>query len=145
MGDAQGCLRPLAPDDYVAVVELWRRCEGVGISADDTEGGFCSFLIRNPGLSPAALATDRSLIGLAMCGHDGRRGSIYHMGVHPDHRGRGVGRALAGACLDNLARVGIYRCNAYVYGRNDDGLAFWKRIGWNLRDDLILIQRNTTG
>ena len=39
MGDAQTTLRPLALDDYVAVVELWRRCEGVGMSADEIVGG----------------------------------------------------------------------------------------------------------
>ena len=144
MSDDAIHIRPMTPDDFGPVIELWRNCEGVGISADDAEAGFRSFIARNPGLSRVAEVSGM-IAGAVLCGHDGRRGSMYHLAVHGEHRGRGIGRKLVDACLASLAEAGIYRCNAYVYGANANGLAFWTRIGWNARHDLVLVQRNTGG
>jgi ribosomal protein S18 acetylase RimI-like enzyme len=60
-----------------------------------------------------------------LCGHDGRRGLIYHLAVARDHRGRGLGRRLADECLAGLRSVGIARALILVAKDNDHGRAFW--------------------
>jgi ribosomal protein S18 acetylase RimI-like enzyme len=79
-----------------------------------------------------------------MCGHDGRRGFLYHLAVLPEYRRHGLGTQLVERCLAALAAQGILKCNGLVYVDNDDGQEFWRRGGWFHRSDLILFQRPTT-
>jgi ribosomal protein S18 acetylase RimI-like enzyme len=132
-------IRPMTPDDYDAVLELWRATPGVGLGVGDERDGVVGSLVRNPGLSFVAHRGE-VLVGAVLCGHDGRRGSINHLAVLPSERGRGLGRALVDRCLDGLRAAGIGKCNIVVFGRNADGLAFWRATGWTARDDLVLMQ-----
>jgi ribosomal protein S18 acetylase RimI-like enzyme len=65
-----------------------------------------------------------------MCGHDGRRGYIYHLAVDPAYRRYGLGKRLVQECLDGLRRVGIVRAIILVADYNLGGAEFWKRSGW---------------
>ncbi len=70
------------------------------------------------------------LAGVALCGHDGRRGFIYHLAVDPAFRQRGVGRRLVSECLDGLRRLGLKRALILVAADNVTGRSFWRREGW---------------
>ena len=95
-------------NDYDAAVELWQRVEGLEIAEGDDRESVAQFLARNPGLS--RLATDGSkTVGAALCGHDGRRGHIYHLAVDPAYQGRGLGKRLLDKCLEGLRRAGVKR------------------------------------
>jgi ribosomal protein S18 acetylase RimI-like enzyme len=121
--------REFSINDYDAAVELWQRVEGVEIAEADDEESVAQFLGRNPGLS--RVATDGSaIVGVALCGHDGRRGHIYHLAVDPAYQGRGVGKRLVDECLERLRRAGIKRVIILVAGDNPRGREFWKRTGW---------------
>jgi ribosomal protein S18 acetylase RimI-like enzyme len=69
-------------------------------------------------------------VGAVLCGHDGRRGYIYHLAVDPKYQGRGVGKRLIDECLAGLKRVGLERANILVAKDNPRGLEFWRRSGW---------------
>ena len=120
-------------ENYEDVVALWESCEGLGTS--ETREEFACFLRRNLGFS--AIARDGvALVGGALCGHDGRRGYLYHVAVAQSHRGQGLGRALVEWCLQKLDAIGIPRCSIHVYTDNDDGELFWLNAGWRVRTDL---------
>ena len=115
--------------DYEAAAALWRRVEGVEVAEGDEPASVAQFLARNPGLSRAAF--DRStLIGVALCGHDGRRGHIYHLAVDPTWQNAGVGRRLVHECLQGLRAAGLKRAIILVATDNPRGRAFWMRRGW---------------
>ena len=78
-----------------------------------------------------------------LCGHDCRRGYMYHLAVAQEHRHRGLGRAIVDACLSRLAAVGIHKATIFVYGHNDSGQHFWRGIGWKDRTDLVVLQKET--
>src|SRR5437764_375126 len=85
--------REFSIDDYDAAVELWKRVEGLEIAEGDDKESVARFLTRNPGLS--RVATDGSVIvGVSLCGHDGRRGHIYHLAVEPRYQGVGLGKRI---------------------------------------------------
>lgn len=128
-------IRPMQAGDIPAAQELWGRTEGMGTGKADTPPALTAFLDRNPGLSVVA-ETDGHLVGTALCGHDGRRGMLYHVAVDTACRGQGLGRALVSACLEGLARAGIARCHLFVFNANAGGLAFWEHEGWQRRTDL---------
>ena len=121
--------REFSIDDYDAALELWQRVEGLEVAEGDDKQGVAQFLTRNPGLSRVAL--DGSIIvGVAMCGQDGRRGHIYHVAVDQAYRRYGLGKRLVQECLDGLRRVGIMRAIILVADYNLGGAEFWRRAGW---------------
>jgi ribosomal protein S18 acetylase RimI-like enzyme len=121
--------REFCIEDYDAAAELWKRLEGIEIAEGDDKESVARFLVRNSGLS--RVATDGSIIvGVALCGHDGRRGHIYHLAVDPICQGRGLGKRLVDECLDGLRRAGLQRAIILVAHDNSPGREFWKRCGW---------------
>lgn len=125
--------REFQPDDYEAAVELWSQAEGVEIAEGDARDDIAFFLKRNPRLSRVAVA-DEKIIAVALCGHDGRRGHIYHLAVEPAWQGRGLGKLLVKECLSGLRDAGIQRAIILVAGDNDRGRSFWRRAGWEELD-----------
>jgi ribosomal protein S18 acetylase RimI-like enzyme len=135
-------IRPMSAEDHERVLELWRSSEGIGLSATDTVEGLAAFLDRNPNLSFVA-EDGRELVGAVLCGHDGRRGYIYHLAVDREHRDKGIGAALVERCRTALKRAGIDKCHIFVFRDNPEALAFWRRVGWEDRDDLAVLSRYT--
>jgi N-acetylglutamate synthase len=121
--------REFSIEDYDAAFQLWQRVEGLEIAEGDDREGVAQFLVRNPGLSRVAL-DGSSVIGVTLCGHDGRRGHIYHLAVDPAYRGCGLGKRLVDECLERLRAAGIVRAIILVADYNLGGAEFWKRAGW---------------
>ncbi|MCC6694642.1 MAG: GNAT family N-acetyltransferase [Candidatus Hydrogenedentes bacterium] len=131
-------IRPFEFTDFPPAHDLWANTPGIGISQhDDTPEGIRIFLERNPGLSFVALA-EGELVGTILCGHDGRRGFIYHLAVVPHLRRRGIGTALADAAVNALQSNGIHRCHLFVLADNQEGMDFWLSRHWRLRDEIAL-------
>jgi ribosomal protein S18 acetylase RimI-like enzyme len=128
-------IRPFSPADYDDALRLWRATEGLELRTADSREGIAAFLDRNPGLSFAARARGE-LVGAVLCGHDGRRGYLYHLAVAPAYRHHGLGRMLVERALDALERQGLRKCHALVLADNEAGFAFWTRIGWERRRDI---------
>ena len=90
-GQAMVTIRPFAMPDYPAVIELWKRCEGIGLSAADEAAAIAAYLARNPGMSFVALTDEGRVAGAVLGGHDGRRGYIHHLAVDAACRRQGSG------------------------------------------------------
>lgn len=135
-------LREMTLEDYDAIYALWTETPGMGLrSLDDSREGIERFLRRNPGLSYIAEENGR-MLGVILCGHDGRRGYIYHTMVRPEARGRGIGRALVERAEAALRREGIHKAALVVFAVNDLGNDFWEAIGYTQRDDLTYRNRS---
>ena len=129
-------IRVMTEADYDQVYELWMSIHGFGIrSIDDSREGVARFLKRNPTTSMVAVAEER-IVGAILCGHDGRRGCFYHVCVHEGYRNRGIGRAMAGACMRALQEEHINKVSLIAFKSNELGNHFWKGAGWTFRDDL---------
>jgi len=121
--------REFSISDYDAALQVWQRVEGLEIAEGDDRKGVAQFLARNPGLSRMAV-DGPAIVGVALCGHDGRRGHIYHLAVDPAYHGRGLGKRLLAECLDGLRRAGMQRVIILVADDNQRGAEFWKHHGW---------------
>lgn len=129
-------VRAMAADDYDMVYRLWMKIKGFAIrSVDDSREGVAAFLARSPGMSVVALE-DGKVVGSILCGHDGRRGCMYHVCVDPDYRLRGIGKSMVVQAMEALRREGISKVSLIAFTENDIGNAFWKEIGWTKREDL---------
>ena len=122
--------------DYEAVKALWMTIKGFAIrSIDDSREGVQKFIARNPGLSTIAVEDDH-VVGAILCGHDGRRATLYHVCVEEPYRKRGIGKAMVVRCMQELQKEGINKVALIAFTHNDVGNAFWKEIGWTERKDL---------
>ena len=129
-------IRVMTADDYDEVHALWMTIKGFAIrSVDDSREGIERFLKRNPSISVVAVK-DGAIVGAILCGHDGRRGCLYHVCVHPDHRRRGIGKAMVVFCMNALKEEHINKVSLIAFTANDIGNAFWRTIGWTKREDL---------
>jgi N-acetylglutamate synthase len=128
-------------NDYEAAVELWKRVEGLDIAEGDDRESIRRFLEQNRGLSRVA-TNGSTIVGAALCGHDGRRGYIYHLAVDPAYQGRQLGKRLVEECLDGLRRAGLERANILVAKDNPRGRDFWKRTGWEDLDGAVAMGRD---
>ena len=121
--------REFVIDDYEEAVALWNLVEGIEVAEGDSKEEIRAYLSRNPGLSRVA-EKNRAVVGAVLCGHDGRRGLIYHLTVTPAHHGQGIGKRLVQECLTRLREAGITRALILVAQDNASGHSFWLRIGW---------------
>ncbi|MCR5488215.1 MAG: GNAT family N-acetyltransferase [Lachnospiraceae bacterium] len=129
-------IREMRLEDYDRVRELWLTIRGFAIrSLDDSREGVEKFLNRNPGISVVA-EEDGQIVGAILCGHDGRRATLYHVCVREEYRKRGIGKAMVVRCMEKLNQEGINKVALIAFTRNDVGNAFWKGIGWTERQDL---------
>ena len=130
-------IRLMTISDYEAVYSLWSNTAGMGMrSMDDSLEGITRFLKRNPTTSFVSEIED-NINGVILCGHDGRRGYIYHTAVKPDCRKQGIGKALVEAAVNALKEKRINKVALVVFNTNDLGNTFWESVGFTKRDDLI--------
>lgn len=132
--------REFVLDDYDSAIALWSGIEGIEICEGDSREEIAEYLKRNPGLSRVAEA-DGAIVGAALCGHDGRRGWIYHLAVAQAYRRQKVGNLLMDACLDGLRKIGLKRAIILVAGDNPAGHRFWLQNGWEDIDGAIAMTK----
>lgn len=129
-------IRLMTIEDYSMLIDLWRSTPNMGLrSLDDSKEGIELFLNRNPKTNFVAFENGK-IIGNILCGHDGRRGYIYHTVVLPEYRNQGIASALVDRAVNALAEEGITRCCLNVMETNEQGKAFWIRKGWEKKDFL---------
>ncbi len=127
--------RLMSIEDYKQCYDLWIKC-GNGLNdKDDSCEGIDKYLKRNPSTSFVATC-DGKVVGVILCGHDGRRGIIQHACVSPDYRRLGIGNRLVELALEALKKEGINKVLLVAFKKNEGGNAFWEAQGFTLREDL---------
>ncbi len=129
-------IRTMTIEDYEQLYSLWMKIKGFAIrSIDDSQEGVERFLSRNPTSSVVAIK-DQKIVGAILCGHDGRRGCLYHVCVDPVYRKQGIGTRMVVFAMEALRKEKISKVTLIAFTDNDIGNAFWRKIGWTYRKDL---------
>lgn len=138
--DAAITTREFVLDDHEAALALWGGAKGIEICEGDSREEMREYLRRNPGLSRVA-EEEGKIVGAVLCGHDGRRGWIYHLATAPRSRGKGIAKLLVNDCIAGLRAIGIKRAIILVAGDNPRGHEFWLRNGWEDIEGAIAMTR----
>lgn len=129
-------IRAMTEEDYEQVHTLWLSISGFGIrSIDDSKEGVAKFIRRNPTTSVVA-EEDGKVVGCILCGHDGRRGCLYHVCVDQAYRKHGIGKSMVNFCIQALKEEGINKVSIIAFTTNEVGNKFWRKMGWEFREDL---------
>ena len=130
-------IRKMVIDDYDEVYALWTSCTGMGLNdLDDSKEGIDRFLKRNPDTCFVAKRDER-IVGAILVGNDGRRGYIYHTAVASQYRKQGIARQLVETAMQELKQCGINKVALVVFNKNENGNAFWDKLGFTIREDLV--------
>jgi ribosomal protein S18 acetylase RimI-like enzyme len=130
---------PLALSQVAAAAALW---DDAGLTRpwndplDDLRRA-----LDGPASTVLAGVEDDLLIATAVVGHDGHRGWIYYLAVHPEARGRGHGRAMIRACEAWLAERGVPKLNVAVRGDNASARGFYTALGYGTEDVVVMSRR----
>ena len=135
-------IRLMTPEDYDEVYALWYGTQGMRLrSGDDTKEGITKFLEKNP-TSNFVVVENNEIVGVIMCGMDGRRAYIYHTTVKEPLRGKGIGKALLNKVYEAIRAAGIRKNGLLVIKDNEIGKGFWRSQGWGERHDVLYYSIN---
>lgn len=123
--------------DLNDVAELWRTCHLV-----PSQKGFRNEmerkLINDPTLFLVAVEGEQ-ILGAVMGGYDGRTSFVSRLGVHPNHRRRGVATALMDRLEACLEQLGAPTNRLLVL--DNTGEAFWRGAGFEMEEQVPVYRR----
>jgi ribosomal protein S18 acetylase RimI-like enzyme len=82
------------------------------------------------------------LIATAMVGHDGRRGWVYYLAVHPDSQRNGHGRRMMAVCEQWLSEREVPKINLMVRTDNAEARGFYAALGYG-HDEVVVLSRRS--
>jgi ribosomal protein S18 acetylase RimI-like enzyme len=132
-------IRPFQIADEAAVVSLWQRC-GLTRPWNDPAKDIRRKLRVRPDLFLVGVLGGE-VVATVMVGYDGHRGWINYLGVAPERRRRGLGRAMMAEAERLLREAGCPKINLQVRTTNQGVIEFYKSIGYALDDVVSLGKR----
>jgi ribosomal protein S18 acetylase RimI-like enzyme len=125
-------------EDRPIVTALWEVC-GLVKSYNPPDADF-NLALGKPGSDVLVLRVGGEIVGSAMVGHDGHRGWMYYLAVHPDHQHQGHGERLVRASEKWMRERGMRKLQLMVRETNQGVLGFYERIGYD-RSPVTVMQR----
>ena len=124
-------------ESYETVINIWRK-SGISIGSSDTKEELERMLQRNPTLFLIGKINKR-IIGVVMGGSDGRRGYIHHLAIDPDCQRRGYGKMIVDCLIEKFRQMGVHKVHLFIEKYNIDVVKFYQNLGWEIREDLIMM------
>lgn len=131
-------IRPFVNGDADAVVAVWDACGLTRFWNHPGRDIERKLAIDREGLLVGVI--DTVVVATVMAGYDGHRGWINYLGVHPEHRGGGLGEAMMRAAESLLASRGCAKVNLQIRTSNSAAVRFYESIGYSL-DDVVSMGR----
>ena len=129
-------IREISDRNVDAVITLWQRC---GLTRPWNDPAQDIAFARSGNNATILTAwQDGQLVGSAMVGHDGHRGTAYYVAVDPNRQTQGLGRALMQACENWLLERGVWKLNIIVRSDNSRVVDFYRAIGYEVEDRVLL-------
>ena len=135
-------LKHLKADDHERILALW---QAAGLTTIRPQGRDSreAFEAQLAGGAQTLLGVevDRQLVGVVMVTHDGRKGWINRLAVHPAHRRQGIARQLLAASEEALHANGIRIIAALIEGENPASQTLLEAAGYRVHEDIRYLSK----
>ncbi|MEM8490219.1 MAG: GNAT family acetyltransferase [Pseudomonadota bacterium] len=132
-------VRTYAETDREDVIRLWNDCN-LTRPWNDPNKDIDRKLNYQPELFFVAEVKDE-LIGTAMAGYDGHRGSVFYLAISPAYQGRSFGRLLMAHVEAALEELGCPKLNVMVRSSNGTALGFYDRLSYTIDEVKCVAKR----
>jgi ribosomal protein S18 acetylase RimI-like enzyme len=122
---------------YDEVIEIWRKT-GLSVGSSDTKEEVNRMLQRNPNLFLIGKIDD-IIMGTVVGAFDGRRGYVHHLAIEPKFQKKGFGRIMMNELMKRFNEMGVHKVHLFIEKYNKQVVGFYQRLGWEIRDDLIMM------
>lgn len=132
-------IRIFQPSDQPSVISLWERCELLRPWNDPTKD-----IQRKLDVQPEMFLVgvlDEHVVATVMAGYEGHRGWVNYLAIAPEHRQKGLGRAMMAQAESLLKQTGCPKVNLQIRGANASAIEFYRRIGYQVDDVVSLGKR----
>lgn len=134
-------IRDLSIADYDELIRLWGEA---GLPSRpqgrDSREAIARQMVGDTSIFLGAEQNGK-LVAAVLGTHDGRKGWINRLAVHPTHRRRGIGRALVYAVEARLHGMGIGIIGSLIEDWNEDSMAFFARLGYLAHTDIVYFSK----
>ena len=121
------------------IIDLWKKCNLIK-SWNDPNKDIDRKLKVNDNLF-LIVEFNKVIIGSAMIGYDGHRGSLYYLAVDPKHQRKGVGKMLMKEIEKRLIEVGCPKINIFIRNSNIEVKEFYQSIDYEEQNCLVYGKR----
>jgi ribosomal protein S18 acetylase RimI-like enzyme len=133
-------IRSAGPQHIPALLKLWRSA-GIPPGVSDDEQGLELLMEGDP--QALLVAEFRGVVvGSLIAAFDGWRGNFYRLAVHPDHRRKGVARALLAEGERRLRARGALRLSAVVDASDAGALELWRSAGYERQTQQVRLVKH---
>lgn len=122
---------------YEDVMQIWRD-SGISVGSSDKKDEIKRVLDKNPNLFLVGII-DSEVIAVVIGAFDGRRGYVHHLAVSPRYQNKGYGTLLMEELNKRFRNLDVHKVHLFIEKYNEDVINFYKKLGWEIRDDLIMM------
>ena len=122
-------VRPFAPADTEALIQLWHDC-GLVRPWNDPYKDIARKLSIAPELFLVGSDAAGQIMASIMIGYEGHRGWINYLAVHPSQQRQGHARRLMQLAEQLLSERGCPKLNLQVRAGNEAVIAFYESLGY---------------
>ena len=84
---------------------------------------------------------DGQMVGSVIGTHDGRKGWINRLAVHPSYRHRGLAKKLVAEVEDRLSQVGLEVIAGLIEQSNTASLQLFQSLGYERMSDIVYLSK----
>jgi ribosomal protein S18 acetylase RimI-like enzyme len=128
-------ITPIDDADVAEIVALWQTCCLTRPWNDPATD--IAFARRGSNATVLIGRDDSAIVATVLVGHDGHRGWVYYLAVHPDHRHKGYGRIMMDAAERWLRETGIEKLQLMVRPDNKGVKNFYQSLGYSEQERII--------
>ncbi len=122
---------------YHDIIDLWKR-SGIEVGSSDTKDEIAKILKRNPDLFLIG-KEDGKVVAVVIGAFDGRRGYVHHLAIDPNYQKKGYGKMMMDELIERFCKEKVHKVHLFIEKHNKEVVDFYKKSGWNIRDDLIMM------
>ena len=122
---------------YHEIIDLWKRSR-IDVSSSDTRDEIARMLKRNPDLFLIGKENEK-VIAVVMGAFDGRRGYVHHLAIDPDYQKKKYGKMMMDELIEKFHIKNVHKVHLFIEKNNKEVVDFYRKLGWKVRDDLIMM------